>query len=318
MALLSAAFGRDLSASEARSEAEPSEGQRNGGRVAKRYLRIRLRAASRDAIERASAEAMEVGALGLEELDDGSAWLYAPEAAGAALAAMLARFPQHELTVGPQEPLPDVAWSEAWKHGLDAVVVSPRLVVRPPFVPRPADHRGADIVIDPGQAFGTGAHATTFLALALLCEVPLEGARVLDVGCGSGVLGLAALALGAREAVACDLDPLATAATLTAARANGLRAGLRVFRGSVDALEADARFDVVIANLIRRELLPLLPGLALHARLGGLVLLSGLLEREGHELRGALSAHGLTLEHSQARREPAGGDRWLALRARRG
>jgi ribosomal protein L11 methyltransferase len=288
--------------------------------MGQRYLRIGIAAVSRDALERALAEAMEAGALGVEERDDGAVWLFAATSTAPAVLRSLAALAAGELRVGEPEALPDVAWSEAWKEGLAAVVVSPRLVVRPPFVARPEGHTGADLVIEPGQAFGTGAHATTFLALALLDGLGAEallGARVLDVGCGSGVLALAALALGAAEAVACDLDPLATGATRAAGEANALARGLRVFRGTTDALRGEVRFDLVLANLIRRELLPVLPALAAHTRAGGHVVLSGLLEAEEAELRAALAGLGLAVVRRDARSEPAGGDRWLALALRR-
>ena len=115
--------------------------------------------------------------------------------------------------------------------------------------------------IDPGQAFGTGGHASTRLALELLAALPEEavhGARVLDVGCGTGVLALSALALGAASAVAHDLDPLATRATQENALRNGLAGPLSVFTGPVAALGGDL-FSLVLLNMIRSELLPLLP-----------------------------------------------------------
>ncbi|HSJ96456.1 MAG TPA: 50S ribosomal protein L11 methyltransferase, partial [Myxococcota bacterium] len=168
------------------------------------FARIRARAAGARA-ERAAAEAWEAGAAGFEERDDGSLIAYAPaaraEAVRAALAAALGAG-----AVGAVEPEPARDWPETWKEGLRPLVVSPRLVVRPPFAAFPLAPGQREVVIEPRQAFGTGAHATTALALEALDEAlaARSRARVLDVGCGSGVLALAALALGAAGAVACD------------------------------------------------------------------------------------------------------------------
>jgi ribosomal protein L11 methyltransferase len=198
-------------------------------------------------------------------------------------------------------------------------VISPRLLVRPSFAPAPAGFTGRELVIDPGQAFGTGGHASTRLALEAIAALPaaeLAGARVLDVGCGSGVLALAALALGAERALGCDLDPLATAAAREAARANGFGARLALFTGSLEALgpRAAGVFHLVVANLLRRELEPLLGAIAQAVRPGGLVILSGLLARERGRVEAALAALGLAAGGAHTLTD-ATGDAWLALRA---
>jgi ribosomal protein L11 methyltransferase len=282
------------------------------------FVRIALAGGSAELRERAAAEAFAAGALGAEERDGPppALWLYAAASAAARVRAVLAPF---ALEIGPSEPVPERAWSEAWKEGLAAVVISPRLLVRPSFAPTPAGFAGRELVIDPGQAFGTGGHASTRLALEALAALPaaaLAGARVLDVGCGTGVLALAALALGAARAVACDLDPLATAAAREAARANGLGARLAVFTGSLAALAPSAAFELVVANLLRRELEPLLEAIARVTRPGGRVILSGLLASERARIESALLALGLGGEAAQSAADAAG-DVWLALRASR-
>jgi len=222
--------------------------------------------------------------------------------------------PFAELTIAGPEPVPDEPWPETWRRGLEALVISDRLLVRPSFVSAPAGFVGTELVIEPGQAFGTGGHASTRVVLDLLVRLPPEaiaGRRVLDVGCGSGVLALAALALGAERAVAFDLDPLASEATREAARVNGSADRLLAFTGPLDAL-AGAPFDLVLANLLRRELEPLLDGLVARLRAGGRLLLGGLLAREGDAIEARLAAAGLVAE---ARREipDADAERWLGL-----
>lgn len=278
------------------------------------FARIRARAAGEPA-ERAAAEAWAAGAAGLEEREGEGLIVYAPaaraDAVHAALAAVLGAG-----AVGAVEPEPPADWPETWKQGLRPVVVSPRLVVRPPGAAHALAPGQRELLIEPRQAFGTGAHATTALALeALDAELAARPvARVLDVGCGSGVLALAALALGAGQAVACDLDPIAARETRENAAANGL-GPLLAFTGSLAAL-ARGRFALVVANMIRRELEPLLAELVARVAPGGALVLSGLLAGERAALEARLLALGARVRAARERSDE-GGDAWLALIATR-
>jgi ribosomal protein L11 methyltransferase len=279
------------------------------------HARIAVAGESAELLERAAAEAFEAGALGTEEQGGAglALWVYARAGDAARVHAALRSVPG--LALAAPEPVPERAWSEAWKDGLEPVVISPRLLVRPPFRPAPAGFTGAELVIEPGQAFGTGGHASTRLALEALDALPaaaLRGARALDVGCGSGVLALAALALGARTAVGCDLDPLATAAAHAAARAHGWAGRLALYTGSLDALAPGARFELAVANLLRRELEPLLPALACALAPDATLVVSGLLASERAGVEQALAALGLAPRAARTAPEPEG-DGWLAL-----
>ena len=172
-------------------------------------------------------------------------------------------------------------WAERWKRFHVPVLVGGRLHLRPPW--EPSSPRGGDIdlVIDPGRAFGTGSHATTRLALELVLELAEAGARgsVCDLGCGSGVLSIAAARLGFGPVTALDSDPLALEATAANAAANGVElAAIDRF----DLRRAPAPVaDVVLANLMRPLLLRVAELTAARPRA---LIASGLLPEEADEV----------------------------------
>ena len=282
---------------------------------------ITARARDVDAAEHALAEAIAAGASGAEQREEArgvTLIVYAPVRASAAVRDALAQV-LGEGAVAAPEPVAPIDWSEAWKAGLVPVEVSERLRIRTSFETRPPRACQRDLVIDPGQAFGTGGHESTRLALAWIDALRGElGAApgILDVGTGSGVLALAALALGAPRALGCDLDPLAAQATRENARANGLGDRLDVFVGSSDALARGARFAGIAANLLSREIDPIFEPLAAHVQRGGWLVISGLLESEGE--RFAQRAERAGLRPDGVRREVDGsGAAWVALLMRR-
>jgi len=290
--------------------------------VSARFLRLELTADSAALAERAAAEAFAAGAAGLEEreTDAGtSLLLYLPAEADAAVCDALAALGEPGLEIGTPEAVAEVDWSQAWQAGLEPTRISSRLVLRPEpvaFDPEPGQRV---LVIHPGQAFGTGGHASTRLALGWIdrwLETPgARGARVLDVGCGSGALALAALALGAGRAVAFDIDPLAARATLANAARNALTDDLRVFCGSTPALAAEVCFELVVANLLRREMEPLLADLAARLAPDGCAIFSGLLAADRAPATAALAAAGLAVVDERS--ESQGGDVWIGLLTRR-
>lgn len=269
--------------------------------------------------EWASAEAFEAGAAGVEERDgEGRTILlaYAPADVAEAVEAAMLAVAGDDVTV-TRELVATRDWPETWKQGLRPLVVSPRLVVRPAFTPCSLAAGQREVVIEPRQAFGTGAHGSTALALVLLDErlATAPGSSVLDVGCGSGVLAIAACKLGARRAVACDLDPIAARET----RENACRNDCSVtsFAGSLDALAPGAEgFDLVVANLISSELLPILDALVDRVAAGGAIVLSGLLCAERAAIEAHLVPRGFRVGAARDERD-ARGDHWLGLMATR-
>ena len=196
---------------------------------------------------------------------------------------------------------------DAWRPFASAVRVGGRLLVRPPWVP--AGRRGAavDVVIDPERAFGSGVHASTRLALVALEPLVQGGERVLDAGCGSGVLGIAALALGAAEAVGVDHDPAAVAAARANAARNRVGDQFTVTGRPLDeVVAADAPFDLVAANLLLPDLLAVIPALGAALADGSLVV-SGVLVDQ----RQAVIASATRLGLDPVGEETAEG--WLAV-----
>ncbi len=175
-------------------------------------------------------------------------------------------------------------WAEKWKEGLEPIVVSPRLAVAPTWWPE-ADLPAREIVlrIDPGLAFGSGHHATTFLCLAHLAELAPLAARILDVGAGSGILSLAAAALNpAAEVIGVDNDPETVAVAQDNARDN--RLARRVDFSARPLAELAPPFDLIVANITSNPLIELAPAITRLAAEGGRLVLSGLPENEAEEV----------------------------------
>jgi ribosomal protein L11 methyltransferase len=179
------------------------------------------------------------------------------------------------------EPVPD-DWAERWKQFHEPVLIGDRVFVRPPWVSRRPET--LDLVVDPGQAFGTGAHATTRLSLALLLELS-PGGSFADLGCGSGVLAVAAAKLGFAPVTAVDNEPAALGATRANAAANGMTLD-RVERIDLRT-ERPPTAETVAANLMRPLLLRLAELMEEKPRA---LILSGLLDQEADEVARAFES----------------------------
>ena len=186
----------------------------------------------------------------------------------------------------------DPEWATSWHDEVGARRCGERLVVRPVRVDGAApDEAAADaaveVVVDPGTAFGSGSHASTRLCLAALEPLAPGARRVLDVGSGTGVLGVAALLLGAGTLVALDVDPGAVAATRRAVELNGVADRATVLDGSVSAVAGT--FDLVLANLLVPIVEELGPELVARVAPGGAIVVGGLLDHQVDRAVAALS-----------------------------
>ena len=268
-------------------------------------IRLSLRV-RREHAELVLAELLELAPNGVEESDEGELVEFAvygvpgelPElprlraAAGGSLAQVCS------------ESVPD-DWCDGWKRSHRPVAVGGRMVVRPPWEPVSAD-AAIDVVIDPGQAFGTGSHDTTRMCLELLCELEPSGSLV-DLGCGSGVLAIAAAKLGWASVLALDHEPAAVAAARDNAAANGVELAVRRFDLRRDPVPAAA---TAVANL----LCPLLLTLAARTEFAPRTLIAGgLLRAQADEVAATFAARRALVE--SARREAG---EWATLLLTRG
>jgi ribosomal protein L11 methyltransferase len=178
----------------------------------------------------------------------------------------------------------DEDWVRATQAQFASQCVAGKLWIVPSWEAAPAE--GVVLRLDPGLAFGTGSHPSTRLILAWLATAELREMRVLDYGCGSGILAIAAAKLGAARVDAVDLDGDALAATGENARANAVQVGAF----APDRL-APGDYDVVMANILAQPLIALEPLLAARTRRGGWIVLSGILETQAAEVATAYSAH---------------------------
>ena len=220
------------------------------------------------------------------------------------------------LPEGRWDDVADEDWSLSWKQHWQPDPVGHCLLILPAWLEVPEEHADRLVIrMDPGSAFGTGSHPTTRLCLEALEESPPQGSLVADLGCGSGVLGLAALGLGAEAVVAADTDSLAVRAT---ADNRGLNrrsdAELVVALGSVDALERlldGRRADLLLCNILAPVIEALAPGFEALVAPDGRALLSGLLVDQAPRLKQVLGELGWTVTAEAAQ------GRWGLLEIRR-
>ena len=214
----------------------------------------------------------------------------------------LERLPRHRA-----EALEDRDWEREWLRDFHPMRFGRRLLVRPHAEPG-ADREDLVVLrLDPGLAFGTGTHATTALCLEWLDGLSLQRKRVLDFGSGSGILAIAALLLGAREATAVDIDPQALSASRQNAAANGVSSAL-LTAGGLDQVQG--LFDVIVANVLAEPLIAHAPALCERLGPGGAIALSGILEGQGESV---IAAYTPRVVFEQPRRR----DSWVLLAGER-
>ncbi len=214
--------------------------------------------------------------------------LFGSDLPGDSLGAGLSRF---SLIEKPQiSRLEDQDWERKWLDQFVPIETGRNLWVCPSWL-TPPDPQSVNLIIDPGLAFGTGTHPTTSQILDYLSRHPLKNKNIVDYGCGSGILAIAALALGARRAIGVDVDPKAVKAAVENARKNSVEDRFTgVSPEQFDENYAGYKADVVIANILASTLLDLRKKLTSLAASNATILLSGVLEHQGNEIKDSYAA----------------------------
>jgi ribosomal protein L11 methyltransferase len=191
-------------------------------------------------------------------------------------------------------------WAEAWKEHFHIERFGRRVVVVPSW--REYVERAGDAVVrlDPGMAFGTGQHETTRMCLEALDGAVACGARVVDVGCGSGILSIAAAKLGAADVIALDIDADAVRVTRDNARANGVGAVVAARQGTLTATREIAGRDIVVVNIIAAVIIEMAEPLVASLRAGGRLIASGVIAERERAVSAALERAGARIERVRA------------------
>ncbi len=278
-----------------------------------RYPYVHLETTA-SASELVTAILFELGASGVEERDEttlsrnqGGVLLVASfddeATALSAIEALKERGHEHARL----EHVEGDDWRDAWRAYFKPTPIGERLMLRPSW--ETIEDAGGRVVLtlDPGRAFGSGTHETTRLVLGEVERLVRGGEDVLDVGCGSGILGIAALLLGARSVRAIDIDPDSVAVTRENAAINEVSEHLRASDESIDAIAGT--FPLVLANIEAKVLIPIAPELAARVAPGGVLVLSGILVPQKDDVLAAYP--GFACESA-----PVQGD-WTAIVLRR-
>jgi len=215
-------------------------------------------------------------------------------------------------------PLTDNDWAYSWQKYYKPLAIGDRLYVVPEWErEEPIPEGRCAFYLNPGLTFGTGSHASTQLCLEGVEEHTVPGRSVLDLGCGSGILSIAALCLGASEAVAVDIDPKAVDVAYENAALNGIGkdrytvlAGDVISDGSLAAELAREKYHLVLANIVADVIIPLSVRVPQMLAEDGVFICSGIIDTRAHEVEAALKRNGLTVTR---KREKNG---WVALEAK--
>jgi ribosomal protein L11 methyltransferase len=209
-----------------------------------------------------------------------------------------------------ERELLEADWAETWKKFYTILHVGERTVIKPSWLDYSAQPDEVVIELDPGMAFGTGLHPTTRLCLAALEKYAKPGAKVLDVGTGSGILSIAAARLGARPVEARDIDPIAVETATKNADINHVSEIVHVTLGSIAPWDEPIQAGLIVANILAETIAQLAPSFARHLAPNGCLIASGILADKADLANDALRAAGLEIVETLREED------WLVLVAK--
>ena len=204
----------------------------------------------------------------------------------------------------------DSDWNENWKKYFHATEIGKRLTIVPSWEEYDNRENRVLLHIDPGAAFGTGTHATTSLCLELLQDYIKDGFKMLDIGCGSGILAIASVLLGAESAVGVDIDAQSVKTARENAELNGVSDRTEFIVGDL-AEKVSGRFPVVCANIVADVVIRLLDGAEKYIADGGVLIVSGIIDIRENDVLEAAKRHGYEILQKRYR------DNWCAFALRR-
>ncbi len=210
------------------------------------------------------------------------------------------------------QPVKSEDWEEAWKAAFPPQRIGKQMLITPTWSNAP--HKETDVVIrlDPGMAFGTGQHPTTQLSLELLEDSIEPYSHVADIGTGSGILTIAAVKLGARRVDAIELDPTAIPVAATNFEANSVAAHVHLSEG--DGLQhVEGKYHLIIANILTKVVLPIIPDCSPRLHEGGIVIFSGILDTELRQVESVLEAN--RFRRLQVVRQTEDDMTWVGIKA---
>jgi len=196
-------------------------------------------------------------------------------------------------------------WNEEWEKNFSPINVDNRCVIRAPF--HEATNADYEIIIEPKMSFGTGHHQTTHLMISYILDMDVKGMKVMDMGCGTGILAILAALKGAADVIGIDIDEWAFENTLENAKRNGVDF-IKGAKGDASLLTGDENFDLFIANINRNILINDMPTYAKSIKKGGQLLLSGFYENDIEQLVEETQIHGFKLKEKRNK------ETWAALR----
>lgn len=218
------------------------------------------------------------------------------ETGAAQLKTVLEKYPQCSVST-----VQDSDWENNWREYYKPIEVGEKLVVVPEWEKVPDDGR-VPLILDPGLIFGTGSHATTKMCLQALEQEAAAGKRVLDLGCGSGILGIGALVLGCASCTGVDIDPKAPDIACANAALNGVgKDRFRVYAGDVLSDASMMRllgtdYDIVLANIVADVIIALAPKVRAFMKEGAVFICSGIIDGRENEVRAALCREGFRIQ----------------------